>query len=204
MAAPPVTTAGRQRPDYGPQENFETAKALHPEETASVGERIFYALNCVACHKQASVVAWEKKNAPDLSFEGARVRPDWLAAYLSAPVPVRSFGLYPGSGSRHPDFHLSEREVEVLTAYLGQRKGILDSLPRSFQPKPLLAFAVHKAEQLLKDKLPCLGCHRIGADGGIVGPDLSSLKTRLQPDFVYQMVRDGRKREANWRTFPGL
>ncbi len=184
--------AGREQPDRGPQDATKQAKALHPEVTAALGRQIFYALHCVACHKQSSIVVWKHKDVPDLSFEGARVRPEWLVAYLRAPQPIRPFGFYPGSGSRHPDFQLSEREVETLTAYLAQRKGIFDSLPRSFQPRPLLAFSMDKAEKLLKDKVPCLGCHRLGAEGGIVGPDLSAVRERLQPQFVYQMVRDPR------------
>lgn len=184
---------GRELPDRGPQPATEKARTLHPEVTPVLGRQIFRALNCVACHRQSSIPAWKLKNAPDLSFEGARVRPEWLTAYLRAPQPVRPFGFYPGSGSRHPDFHLSQQEVEILAPYLEQRRGVFDSLPHAFQPKRLLNFSMDKAAKLLKDKLPCLGCHRLGTEGGIVGPDLSSLRDRLQPEFVYQMVRDPRR-----------
>ena len=186
-------TTGTSRPDYGPQEAVQQARALYPDVTAQLGEQIFRALNCVACHKQSSVKAPTARNAPGLGIEGARVTREWLAAYLRAPTPIRRGGFFPGTGSRHPDFRLSESEVQTLTTDLLTRRGAFDSLPRSFNRGPLLAFSSAKAEQLLKDKLPCLGCHRLGSEGGIVGPDLSSLSARLQPEFVYQMIRDPRR-----------
>ena len=184
---------GTAPPDHGRQEAFDRARGLHPNATAELGKQIFTALNCVACHRQPSMPIPATKNAPGLGIEGARVTRQWLAAYLRAPTPVRRGGFFPGSHSRHPDFRLSDMEVETLTTDLLARRGVFDSLPRSFDRKPLLAFSVTKAEQLLEDKLPCLGCHRLGLVGGIVGPDLSSLSERLQPEFVYQMIRDPRR-----------
>jgi cytochrome c oxidase cbb3-type subunit III len=43
----------------------------------------------------------------------------------------------------------------------------------------LSPFQRAKAEALLETKLPCLGCHTIGAQGGYIGPDLSDVGTRL-------------------------
>ena len=67
--------------------------------------------------------------------------------------------------------------------------------PHSAQP--LSPFAMKKAEALLRDKLPCLGCHELGGDGGRIGPSLSSLKRWRPPDYVYAMIRDPQ------RTVPG-
>lgn len=44
--------AGRAPPDRGPQEATEKAKTRYPDVTAAVGRQVFYALNCVACHRQ--------------------------------------------------------------------------------------------------------------------------------------------------------
>lgn len=57
-------------------------------------------------------------------------------------------------------------------------------IPRSLSP-----FDVAKAEWLLRNRLPCLGCHELGSDGGRIAPSLSDLKGR-SPDQVYAMIRD--------------
>jgi len=57
-------------------------------------------------------------------------------------------------------------------------------------PRPLSAFDVAKAEWLIRNRLPCLGCHELGGEGGRIGPSLSGLKGQRTPDRVYSMIRD--------------
>jgi mono/diheme cytochrome c family protein len=57
-------------------------------------------------------------------------------------------------------------------------------------PRTLSPFDVAKAEWLLRNRLPCLGCHELGGEGGRIGPSLSELKGRRTPDHVYLMIRD--------------
>jgi mono/diheme cytochrome c family protein len=59
-----------------------------------------------------------------------------------------------------------------------------------FNPRPLSAFDRAKAEWLLRNRLPCLGCHELGGEGGRIGPSLSELKRVRPPDYVYAMIRD--------------
>lgn len=47
-----------------------------------------------------------------------------------------------------------------------------------------------KAEALLRDQLPCLGCHALNGTGGRIGPDLSSVGTRRDAGFIAAMVAD--------------
>jgi len=61
---------------------------------------------------------------------------------------------------------------------------------RPFNPSPLSPFQKAKAEWLLRHRLPCLGCHELGGEGGAVGPSLSELKRFRTPDYVYAMIRD--------------
>ncbi|MFQ5674289.1 MAG: cytochrome c [bacterium] len=169
---------------------YEKARIAHPEVDPALGEMIFFSLNCVACHKFAGALKWSGKNAPDLRFEGVRVKREWLRAYLNKPTSVRPFGFHPGSGSRMPDFDFSEKEIEVLTDYFFDQKGKFESLSQTFEPRKLSTFAMTKARTLLSEKLPCLGCHRLGRSGGKIAPDLSNLKLRLQKEFVSRMVED--------------
>ena len=172
------------------QISYEEAKKAYPEVTAQTGEKIFLSQNCVVCHKHNAIKPWPNTLAPDLSIENQRVTTKWLSAYLKNPKPVRPFGFYPGSGSRMPDFRLSDEEVAHLTEYFFSPQQAKIANSKKFKSRKLSAFAMEKAKTLLQTKLSCLGCHQLGSEGGKVGPNLSSLKSRLQPSFVYQMVQN--------------
>jgi len=57
-------------------------------------------------------------------------------------------------------------------------------------PEPLTPAATRKAELLLRDHLPCLGCHTLNGSGGKVGPDLTTVRTRRSADYVAAIVAD--------------
>ena len=59
-----------------------------------------------------------------------------------------------------------------------------------FGPRTLTPFEMEKAERLLYEKLPCLGCHELGGQGGRIGPSLSNLKATREPDYVFAMIID--------------
>lgn len=183
-----AATGRRKREDL--QRGFEQAQRKYPEITAETGKTIYLSQNCAACHRNATVTPWHEKNAPDLSVTGTRVRREWLAAYLKKPHAIRPFGFYPGTGSRMPDFRLTDTESEVITAHLMQQKRGAGAGANGFSAKPLSLFAKTKAQTLLAEKLPCLGCHQLGEQGGRIGPGFAHIKSRLQPDFVYRFVRD--------------
>jgi mono/diheme cytochrome c family protein len=56
---------------------------------------------------------------------------------------------------------------------------------------------VRKAEALLRDQLPCLGCHAYGDEGGRLAPDLLSVRQRRSADYIARMV------DAPQETVPG-
>lgn len=55
-------------------------------------------------------------------------------------------------------------------------------------PAPLTEFAARKAESILRDHLPCLGCHVLNGDGGRVGPDLGTVRERRSPAYIAAIV----------------
>ena len=59
-----------------------------------------------------------------------------------------------------------------------------------FVPRAMTPFAAAKAEALIRDRLPCLGCHQLEGEGGRVGPDLSTVATRRSPAFIHAMIAD--------------
>ena len=42
----------------------------------------------------------------------------------------------------------------------------------------------------MRYRLPCLGCHELGGEGGRIGPSLSELKRLRAPAYVYAMIRN--------------
>jgi mono/diheme cytochrome c family protein len=168
---------------------YAGAKSFYPRATADLGEKIFRSQNCAACHFHDAI----KPNpaaAPNLSMEGIRVNEAWLVDFLKHPYAIRPSGYRPGSGSRMPDFNLSDREAQVLSQYLLEQKEGADRLDDAFTPGELSAFSLKKARRLLYEKLSCLGCHRLGGNGGKIAPDLSNAGNRLQPAFIYRVIKN--------------
>jgi mono/diheme cytochrome c family protein len=57
-------------------------------------------------------------------------------------------------------------------------------------PNVLTAFARAKAETLIRNQLPCLGCHRLNGDGGTLAPELGTVRERRDAAYVARMVSD--------------
>lgn len=57
-------------------------------------------------------------------------------------------------------------------------------------PPAISVAAARKAEALLRDHLPCLGCHALGESGGRIAPDLATVRTRRSAAYIAAIVRD--------------
>ncbi len=174
------------------EQAYHRAIAVSPEANAIVGEKLFTALNCAACHRHESIPPRLQHAAPDLTREGLRVNKPWLEAYVKNPQPIRPFGFRPGDGSRMPDFQLSDEEAAAISGFLAAQKEGAEGFVTEFLPQALSAFAQSKAKRLLTDKLSCLGCHQLGDQGGRIGPNLSSASARLKPAYVYRIIENPR------------
>ena len=170
----------------GVDDAFRLARASRPDATRQVGRALFGTLGCAGCHDHAEAER-PPQFAPDLSLEGARVREDWLRDYLARPVAVRPAGARPGQGGRMPDFRLNPDESRSLARWLAAQRAV-EAPP--WTPLDLSPFAMAKAETLLREHWSCLGCHRLGDDGGRVGPSLDGIAERLRPEYVRALIAD--------------
>jgi len=103
------------------------------------------------------------------------------------------------SGQAHP-----ELEAALITA------GDIQEGPRRLTPEEMQRFLElvrspgdpARGEAVYRRKeLGCLKCHAIGGAGGRVGPDLSSIGTSAQPDYLVESLLDpGKKIKENYHS----
>ena len=75
----------------------------------------------------------------------------------------------------------------VTTVVLGSPSIVDAQSPRNAE---LTAFERSRTERFLKDRLACLGCHRLGSEGGAIGPALDQLADRSDLDYVVRMIQN--------------
>ncbi|HEX9565213.1 MAG TPA: cytochrome c [Gemmatimonadaceae bacterium] len=61
---------------------------------------------------------------------------------------------------------------------------------QSATPVSITPFAEQKAITLLRNHLPCLGCHMLNGEGGTIGPDLTTVRERRSPAYIAAMIAD--------------
>lgn len=56
--------------------------------------------------------------------------------------------------------------------------------------QPLSTFRQQEARLLLRDRLPCLGCHELDGEGGRIGPPLTGVASRRGAAYVRAIIDD--------------
>jgi mono/diheme cytochrome c family protein len=166
---------------------LQDALARYPGVGPAQGRELFGSLNCAGCHTHAGFMP--RKAAPDLSRAGDRLQETWLFAFLAAPTPVRPAGSPPGSGSRMPEFRLTDEELRSVVASVASLRPP-EPPPTPLPTEPLTPFSMARAELLLREELPCLGCHGLGWEGGRIGPPLDGVGRRLKPPAIRAIIQE--------------
>lgn len=135
-------------------------------------------LQCLTCHRIRGVGG---DYAPELSFEGSRARREWIEAFLKAPNPLRPLL------QQMPKFHLNDEEARTLAEFVAVslREPRFESAPQTTRGDP------HEGLRLYRER-GCGLCHQIGLEGGAVGPELTALRSRIQPAYLRQHLLDPR------------
>jgi mono/diheme cytochrome c family protein len=147
--------------------------------------RLVEDLNCLVCH---TIRGKGGVLAPDLTWEGSRVRRDWLSRFLKEPNTIRLY-----MQERMPKFHLTDAEAETIVSYM---KLVLvnPSIPEKvFQPHELTPALAAEGKQLYFEKYACQACHQLGLEGGAIGPELTQISQRLTEGWLLVWLQGSRK-----------
>src|SRR5216684_5986706 len=142
------------------------AVALQPAfgiEDIAIGRKL-YAAHCSACHGP----------------KGEGGRGSRLTAVARAPESLVSVIQKGIPGTEMPPAPLTDREIRDVAAFVRtlQRDSTLQGANGS-----------SRGEEIYR-KSGCATCHAIGAEGGLLGPDLSSIGRRRVPDYLRRALLD--------------
>jgi mono/diheme cytochrome c family protein len=148
------------------------------------GAGVFEKYNCLGCHNLAGQGGTV---APNLAYEGSKVRSDWLLSFLKQPQKIR-----PLLQARMPTFPLTDQETVsvrdyIMTTFLDERVPKGTQIAQAINPE-----LAAQGEKLFWEKYPCFTCHQVqGRTGGAaVGPELTEAWKRLNPEWMVQWIKN--------------
>jgi ubiquinol-cytochrome c reductase cytochrome b subunit len=175
------------------------------------GAALFLSAGCSGCH---TINGQGGQVGPDLSDEGAKRSPSWIAAQITNPKSHSPDTIMPSFASR-----LSPSQVKILAGYISSLKGPGPPTPGSRSPErqePKTAAGSRATASSKKASPPaagssaaetearkkgarlfqangCSACHTIDGRGGRVGPDLSNEGNRGRAaQWIEDQIRDPR------------
>lgn len=148
-------------------------------EPAGDAARLVKDLRCLSCH---TIRGDGGDIGPDLTHAGSKLKRDWLIDFLQSPEPIR-----PMNRARMPNLGLSAREAETLADWIMTEL----KAPEVDESQPDFdsAFSFVGAARV-KSPYGCFSCHRIGEEGGAVGPELTHVSRRLQTKWIYHWLKN--------------
>jgi cytochrome c2 len=143
---------------------------------------------CLSCHQIGD--RGEDVSTAPLTFEGSKVKRDWLVDFL-----VLSYTLRPILEERMPVLRMPRDEAGELADAIGSFY-VDPSIPEDpFAGRPAADSDAAEGQRLYVT-LGCRGCHILGTSGGYYGPPLTDTATRLKPGWIYTWL----KKPQRWRS----
>jgi len=171
------------------------------------GRQLLAELNCQGCHRLPGI-ARPAMLGPDLTNVGAKVTRRWIYKWLKEPWTtldkdgnVAVNGYETEEEPRMPKFRLTETELRGLSAYLSVQK------TKAFAPYKIAARVVaawSKNPELVSQgelrfrEMFCSTCHSLAVTragetkliGGDIGPELTKIGSKVNPDWLVTWLRD--------------
>ncbi|MGB7220667.1 MAG: c-type cytochrome [Vicinamibacterales bacterium] len=158
------------------------------------GRTLVHRRNCVGCHiiedaggDFLKLVENPSLGPPRLTPEGARVKPDWLYAFLRAPITIR-----PWLNVRMPTFGLDDVALNGTIRYFGS----ISNTVGPFQTHETVRVAnTDAAGKQMFEQFQCQKCHVLGAipkdqPTDNLAPDLRMASDRLNPDWIVEWLKN--------------
>ncbi len=161
-------------------------KVSSAPDAVKTGATLYAELRCGLCHE---VSASGINIPPSLALVGDKFQTTWIEAYLKAPYRRRwaSTGVRPIL--RMPNFLLSDEEARALAAFLATKRDSTRIQKFSFKLYENDTTRVAEGKQIYQE-YACYGCHKIAGNGGEMGPDLSEIGSRLQPEYLATFLQN--------------
>ncbi len=171
------------------QASPEVEKAMRVANSKNLnGKQLFDTLGCTECHTTNGKAS--NKQGPDLMMARTNNRSaQWLHDQIIAPQVHNETTIMP------PYAHLSEKEVNLLVAYIQQLQSA--PMPQAAPPPPPAATggnagsaASIKYGKSMVDSLGCVQCHTIqGSPSNKPGPDLIMAMKKDMPNNDWLKVQ---------------
>lgn len=146
---------------------------------------------CLSCHQIGG--RGGDISTASLTFEGSKVRREWLVDYLMLSYTIR-----PILTDRMPVFRMPREEAVQLADMM--ESFYLDArIPED----PFAGRSVTEHDRTeggrLYVTLGCRACHQMGSSGGYYGPPLTDAAKRLKPGWMFSWLKDPQKWRADVR-----
>lgn len=193
-----------------PQVQSEVPRALTlgadvtPEQLAQAGEQVFTGIGgCTTCHglgtRAPNLLTDEKGQGPIGARCGKREAGKDCKAYLHEALTQPGAFVVTGYEPIMPDMTrtLSPQQIWAVIAYLESQGGTItvtaSDVPAASQGGPTpgatpgIAGGSSDPMTIIRGA-GCIGCHKVGAEGGAVGPDLTHVGGRLSPAGIREAI----------------
>ena len=214
-----------------PQVQSEVPRALTlgsnvtPEQLVSAGDQLYHgAGGCTACHglgtRAPNLLTDEKGQGPIGTRCGKREPGKDCKAYVYESLTSPRAFVVPGYEPIMPEMGriLSPQQIWALVAFLESQGGTVDvsgsDIPPASGPGAAAAPAGGGAGKIANGSTDpmtiirgagCTGCHKVGTEGGAIGPNLTHVGSRLSAALIRESIlKPDTKIAKGFEKFAGI